>query len=1167
MFAFASSSQVGKDAGQPWNRSLAPFFHTRRANRHDQFAGAWSYLLYLCLACLLFSHSAHAQTFQSLPALSFTKAVNSTSNPLPQVFTAASTGASLGFSVTTTSTTGGNWLTTSLNGGTYYTPKVISAMANPDVSLAAGTYTGKIVLSNSSETVTIPVSLIIERTTSAFLDELSGGLTFSLQSSGSAPPLQVVPIRNGGAGSLSFTTAASTSDGAKWLTLSATSGTAPYQLNVGIVPGTLPGEGKVAGTFTGQVVVKSGSDSTTIPVSVTVGDSVFEQMNPISFTKTQDSTSNPLSQVITIASTDSSIGFSVSVSNGTGGSWLTTSITGGTYYTSNTIQVNATPSVSLAAGNYTAQILVNTGSEALVIPVTLTVEPSNASYFDSIAGELTFSMKTSGTAPALQPLVIRNGGEGTLTFIDSASTSDGGSWLTLSATSGIAPYQLNVGINPAHLPNEGKVAGTFTGQILLTTGEDTVTVPVTVTVGDSVFEQINPLNFSKTLNSTSQPLPQVITVASTDQSIGFSISTVPGTGGSWLTTSINGGTYYTSHTVTVTAQPDVSLAAGTYTAEIVVNSGSESLVVPVTLTVKAHTSSYFDELPGELTYSLQTGKTAPPSELVQIRNAGEGTLSFTASSSTADGGAWITLSANSGTAPYLLNVGINPARLPGLGQVAGTFTGQVVLNSSGDIETIPVSVTVADSVFAQINPLSFSKTLNSTSNPLPQTFTVASTDASLGFSVRALNGTGGNWLSTSITGGTYYTSRTVTATVSPDVSLAAGTYTAEIIVDSGSESLTVPVTLKVEPTTATYFDVVPGALTFSGQATGAPLPAQALPIRNANAGTMDWMASTSTADGGKWLTLSATSGTAPSSPSISINVANLPNKGKVAGTYVGQIMLQCVDDIVTIPVTVTIGASVFKQLDALSFTMNASGKAPTAQNITLDSTDESIGFSISAINSTGGAWLSTSISGGTYYTPHSVSVMVTPASNLAPGVYTAEIYANTGSEPLVIPVTLTIDSSSAAATPKFSVPGGSYSSSQAVAITDATIDAAIYYTTDGSTPTASSKVYSAPISVTATETIKAIAIAPDYHPSAVASATYTLTGPVAAEPAATETIAIAESTSGVTVYYTTDGSTPTTASKKYTSPLALTSSSVLKFIAIGAGYSSSAVRTISTTIQ
>jgi hypothetical protein len=49
----------------------------------------------------------------------------------------------------------------------------------------------------------------------------------------------------------------------------------------------------------------------------------------------------------------------------------------------------------------------------------------------------------------------------------------------------------------------------------------------------------------------------------------------------------------------------------------------------------------------------------------------------------------------------------------------------------------------------------------------------------------------------------------------------------------------------------------------------------------------------------------------------------------------------------------------------------------------------------------------------------------------------------------------------------------------------------IYYTTDGSTPTTSSTLYSGPISVSTNETIKAIATAVGSTTSAVGSATYT----------------------------------------------------------------------------
>jgi N-acetylneuraminic acid mutarotase len=80
----------------------------------------------------------------------------------------------------------------------------------------------------------------------------------------------------------------------------------------------------------------------------------------------------------------------------------------------------------------------------------------------------------------------------------------------------------------------------------------------------------------------------------------------------------------------------------------------------------------------------------------------------------------------------------------------------------------------------------------------------------------------------------------------------------------------------------------------------------------------------------------------------------------------------------------------------------------------------------------------------------------------------------------------------AAATPTFSVASGTYTSTQTVTITDPTPGLTIYYTTDGTTPATSSTVYSGPIIVSSTETLKAIATASGYVASAVATAAYTI---------------------------------------------------------------------------
>ena len=67
----------------------------------------------------------------------------------------------------------------------------------------------------------------------------------------------------------------------------------------------------------------------------------------------------------------------------------------------------------------------------------------------------------------------------------------------------------------------------------------------------------------------------------------------------------------------------------------------------------------------------------------------------------------------------------------------------------------------------------------------------------------------------------------------------------------------------------------------------------------------------------------------------------------------------------------------------------------------------------------------------------------------------------------------------------------SFRGTQTVEISCATPGASIYYTTDGTTPTSSGTAYSGAISLTATTTIKAIAVKADMNDSAVAAATFT----------------------------------------------------------------------------
>lgn len=161
------------------------------------------------------------------------------------------------------------------------------------------------------------------------------------------------------------------------------------------------------------------------------------------------------------------------------------------------------------------------------------------------------------------------------------------------------------------------------------------------------------------------------------------------------------------------------------------------------------------------------------------------------------------------------------------------------------------------------------------------------------------------------------------------------------------------------------------------------------------------------------------------------------------------------------------------------------------------------------------------------------------------------------------------------ATPTFSPSAGTYGSTQSVSISDTTSGSTIFYTTDGTTPTTSSTQYTAPITVSATTTIEAMATASGMTNSAVATATYTITTQVATptfNPAAgtyssAQSVSISDTTSGASIYYTTNGTTPSTSSTQYTTPITVSSTETINAIAAASGMTNSAVASATYTIQ
>jgi nucleoid-associated protein YgaU len=142
--------------------------------------------------------------------------------------------------------------------------------------------------------------------------------------------------------------------------------------------------------------------------------------------------------------------------------------------------------------------------------------------------------------------------------------------------------------------------------------------------------------------------------------------------------------------------------------------------------------------------------------------------------------------------------------------------------------------------------------------------------------------------------------------------------------------------------------------------------------------------------------------------------------------------------------------------------------------------------------------------------------------------------------------------------------GSPFTTSITVNLSTTTIGSTIYYTTDGSNPTTTSAIYSSALNFSATTQVRAMAWK-DGIASAITTFNYVKDGdtqpPVADPPGGTSfetslNVTLTSPTPGATVYYTVDGSDPTTSSSVVPHPLSLVSTTTVRAMASVGGVDS-----------
>lgn len=405
------------------------------------------------------------------------------------------TGAVLNYSVVPDTTSGGDWLRIVATGSA--TPSTISVFANTS-NIGEGVYDGSITVTATNPStgapapnspLVIPVKFFVS--TNPLLNVSKQSL--ALSSVNGAVATDTISLTST-SDPLAFTVAFTTASGGSWLTLGPASGTTPNVITVSAVPGSLaPGTyaGSITITPTNPAGLAVANSPVQIPVTLSVAaGSLVVPTTTLAFSHPQGGTAP--AQSVRVDHSGAPLSFTASALTTSGGQWLSVTPSSGTTPAPLSIAVN---SAQLPQGTYQGSVtIVSPGAlnSPQVIPVTLTVAVPQT--IAAAPATLTFSHQAGSQAPAAQRLTVTSTG-GALDFNAAASTSGGGDWLKLSATSGRATgdgANLNVSIDPT-----GLAAGRYTGTITIT----------------AAAASNSPQTVSVTLTVTAMPVPTGIAIA------------------------------------------------------------------------------------------------------------------------------------------------------------------------------------------------------------------------------------------------------------------------------------------------------------------------------------------------------------------------------------------------------------------------------------------------------------------------------------------------------------------------------------------------------------------------------------------------------------------------------------------------------------------------------
>jgi uncharacterized protein (TIGR03437 family) len=694
--------------------------------------------------------------------------------------------------------------------------------------------------------------------------------------------------------------------------------------------------------------VTSGTTTLTITATLTgVGTSGGLIPSPSTVSLSYPGTPGSVAVTVTNGSGNPSTNYYAVATTSSGGQWISLYPGGGTTSSVQVIGTQILVAVNgvasgLGTGTYNGTVTLYDGTTFQPLgsfAVTLSVNGGTGTGGVAAPTALTYAYQAGGVAP--YQVILVNGFVSNATFV-----ATGGGWANSSVSLSFNGASNQVFVS---VPN-GQPAGSYTGTVTVTNASGlSQAISVTLTVYSGATLLVSP-------GSQGDYTCTYVTGQQTCSANNYAISASDGSSMSisasssvtWATVTCSSATTPALCTVQVSPSglPN-GLNTGVVTVTTTSTSTNGSVAIPIVVLVTGSSggnTGYLTLNPTSLTFT--TNATA--SQQVSVTSTQGGSVPFAINWDQN----WLSATAsNSNVTPSTLTVTVNAAGL----NAGQTYTGNVLLQAGSIQQQIPVTLTVGAGGAVQVT--SNGTVLNSTtgltfsgqsggSAPAAQSITVASTSGATG--VAFTYTTSVTWLLVNgVTSGNGTTSTTLPVTVNaagltPSNTPYTGTVT---ITPTGGTAVTFPVSFTVTP--ASTVSASPTSLSFSYTAGSGNVPtSQTLNV----AGNGNFSASASS--NGNWCQVIPTSGTAPTT--LTVSLMNLDSLA-VNQSYTCTITVSGTGTTVgstTVTVTLTVTAplpTILKVTNAASFN---TGSISAGEIITIFGTaiGPSTGVSASATN-------------------------------------------------------------------------------------------------------------------------------------------------------------------------------------------------------------------------